>query len=89
MREVNRAHNEKLWVWKERRHAQSAARRAAKERGGGGGLDTHTKFECSNEEKEEGELSLAPMSPPCVTLPLFSDIASRQVAIMVRKCWPK
>jgi hypothetical protein len=88
MQEVNRAHNEKLWVWKERRHAQSAARRAAKERGGGG-LDTHTKFECSNEEKVEGELSLAPMSPPCVTLPLFSDIASRQVAIMVRKCWPK
>jgi hypothetical protein len=56
---------------------------------GGGGVDTRTEFECSNEEKEEGELSLAPMSPPCVTLPLFSDIAGRQVGIMVSERWPK
>jgi 3-hydroxymyristoyl/3-hydroxydecanoyl-(acyl carrier protein) dehydratase len=35
--EVNRAHSEKLWVWKQRRQTWVTTRMAARERGAGGG----------------------------------------------------
>jgi hypothetical protein len=50
--------------------------------GGGVGDDTSSEPESSEEEKEEeGEVTPPPLSPPCVTLPSFGDILSRQAGV--------
>jgi hypothetical protein len=83
--EANRACNEKLWAPKERSLARSATHRVMKEQGEG----TPTKSESLAEEEEGGGVTLPPLSPPCITLPLFHDIAGRQVGMTVGDHLPK
>jgi hypothetical protein len=56
---VNRTCNEKMRARKERKQTRSATRLAAKERGRGG--DTPIESECSDEEEEEGGVTLLPL----------------------------
>jgi hypothetical protein len=63
--EANRDHNEKMWAWKEKKQARSAAHRAVKERG----EDTPSESDSSDEAEEEGEVTPSPLSPPRITLP--------------------
>jgi hypothetical protein len=49
----------------------------------GEGAGYPTKPESSDVDEEEGGITPALLSPPCVTLPLFSDIIDRQVGITI------
>jgi hypothetical protein len=70
---VNQVHNEKMWAWKERRLTERTAHRVVKE----WEEDTPTESRSSNEEEEEGEITLPPRSSPQKTPPPFIDIISR------------
>jgi hypothetical protein len=84
-RATNRAHNEKWRAWKERKQAQSTTHLVVREQG----EDTPAESNSSTEEEKVGEVTPPPLSPPCVTLRSFCDIASRQVGIMVGEPRPK
>jgi hypothetical protein len=66
---------------KEKEKAWSDAHQTVKERW----EDTPTKFD----SEEEEEVTLPPQSPPHVTPPPFSDIASRKMGIAIGECLSK
>jgi hypothetical protein len=68
-RDANRARNEKLWHI----NREGRSRVPLMERRGSGGRIPSIKIESLNKDEEEGEVTPSPLSPPCVTLPLFSD----------------
>jgi hypothetical protein len=84
-RDANRAHNEKMWCGK--RGRKPGVLRTGQRKSGG--EDTFTEFDFSDEEEEEGEVTLPPLSTPNVTPPLFNDIAGQQVGITIGECRPK
>jgi hypothetical protein len=75
--ESNRAHNEKMWAWKERKQSQSVSRGAVKE----WVQDSPTESGSLDEEEEEGEGTPPPLSPLHVTLHPLSGITDHQAAI--------